>query len=86
MCLIGRGCEGLTVMEDVKGILQSKAVWGGLVALMAGGASIWGYTISPENQAHIVDLITGIAGAFGGLLAVYGRIAATKKVELGGGF
>ena len=68
------------IMYDVKSIFASKTIWGGLLALAASAAAIWGYSISPADQAQIVELITGFGGAIGSVLAIYGRIVATKKI------
>jgi hypothetical protein len=68
------------IMYDVKSIFASKTIWGGLLALAASAAAIWGYSITPADQAQIVELITGIGGAIGSVLAIYGRIVATKKI------
>ena len=53
---------------------------GGLIALSAIVAAIWGYAITPADQAQIVELITGFGGLIGSVLAIYGRIVATKKI------
>lgn len=60
---------------------QSKSVIGGLVALAAGIAGIFGVVMSPDDQAITTEAILGIAGAIGGLLAVYGRIKASKSIK-----
>ena len=67
-------------MYDVKSIFASKTNWGGIIALIASAAAIWGYSITPADQAQIVELITGIGGAIGSVIAIYGRIVATKKI------
>lgn len=67
-------------MYDVKSIFASKTIWGGLIALIASAAAIWGYAITPADQAQIVELITGFGGIIGSVLAIYGRIVATKKI------
>ena len=36
--------------------------------------------ITPADQAQIVELIIGIGGIIGSVLAIYGRIVATKKI------
>lgn len=68
------------IMYDVKSIFASKTIWGGIIALVASAAAIWGYSVTPADQAQIVELITGIGGAIGSVLAIYGRIVATKKI------
>ena len=71
-------------MEGVKSILESKTIWGGLVALVAGVVGIWGYSISPEDQTSLVALVTGIPSLVGGAFAIYGRIVASKQVTITG--
>lgn len=68
-------------MYDNKSLFASKAVWGGAVAILAGGASLLGYTVDPAAQASIVELATGVASLVGGALAVWGRIKATKRIR-----
>lgn len=67
-------------MEDVKGLLASRTVWGGLLALAAGIAGIFGYTITAADTAELANLGAGVASAIGGLVAIFGRIKATKKI------
>lgn len=66
--------------NEVKPIWQSKTVWGGLVALGAGVAGIWGYTLTPEEQQQLVAFITAIASSVGGVVAIIGRLLADKKI------
>jgi hypothetical protein len=68
-------------MYDNKSLFASKAVWGGAVAILAGVASLLGYTVDPAAQTSIVELATGVASLVGGALAVWGRIKATKRIH-----
>lgn len=43
-------------------------------------AAIRGSSITPADQVQIADLITGVGGIIGSVLAIYGRVAATKKI------
>lgn len=67
-------------MDEMKPLVESKTFWGAVVALGAGGLSLGHYTLSPADAAHAVDLITGMASAVGGILAIYGRVVASKKI------
>ncbi len=67
-------------MYDAKSFFASKTIWGGLIALAASIAAVWGYSISPNDQSQIVELITGIGGMIGSMLAIYGRVVATRKI------
>ena len=62
-------------MDEVKGILQSKTVWGSLIAVLATLAQIAGYDIGDTG-----GLAEQIVAVIGGLIAIYGRITAVAKV------
>lgn len=68
-------------MNDVKGMLQSKTVWGGILAVLAPAAAyIFHVNVTSADTTQIVDLVTGIASAVGGIVAIFGRIVATKQI------
>jgi hypothetical protein len=67
-------------MEQTKGLLASKTVWGGILVVLAAIAGMFGYTITAEDQASLVSMIDNIVMAVGGLLAIWGRITATKRI------
>jgi hypothetical protein len=67
-------------MDEVKGAFQSKAVWGGIVAIASAALGLGHYTLSTGDATQAVDLITAIASAVGGLAAIYGRVVASKKI------
>ncbi len=67
-------------MDDAKALIQSKTFWGAVVALGGAALTLGHYTLSPADAAQAVDLLSGIAGAVGGLIAIYGRVVATKKI------
>jgi hypothetical protein len=58
----------------------SKAVWGGVIAVVASLLGIWGYSVTPADQASIVELVTSVVAAIGGVIAIVGRVMATKKI------
>lgn len=67
-------------MEDIKGFFESKAVWGGIVGLIGSAVGLGHYTFSPGDAGHAVDALVSIATGVGSLLAIYGRVAASKKI------
>ena len=67
-------------MPNTKSWLASKAVWGGLIAIVATVATWFGYGMSAGDQAGIVDGLVIVGGAVGGLLAIVGRVYATKQI------
>jgi hypothetical protein len=71
-------------MSDVKTLFASKTFWGALVAVLAGALSLFGYQLGAADQAELINALSGIAAAAGGLLAIYGRIVASKRIGSGG--
>lgn len=67
-------------MDEYKGALASKAVWGGIIAILASVAAIWGFKVSPDDQARLVDIIIAIAAGLGGIMAIWGRVTAKKLI------
>ena len=67
-------------MNEFKALTQSKTFWGAVVALAASALTLGHYTLTPTDAAQAVDLLSGLAGAVGGLVAIYGRVVATKKI------
>lgn len=68
-------------MTEVKSFLKSKTVWGAVVAGLAMLAKILGYEFGLEDQTMLVDGIIGAVGIGGSLLAIYGRVVASKKLK-----
>lgn len=67
-------------MDGIKGALQSKTVWGALLAVAGALAGMFHLNFGAAEQAQALDSIYAIVSAVGGLLAVYGRVVATKKI------
>ena len=67
-------------MNEFKALTQSKTFWGAIIALGGSALTLGHYTLTPADAAQAVDLLSGIASAVGGLMAVYGRVVATKKI------
>ncbi len=67
-------------MNDFKSIFASKTFWGGAIALLAGVLGFFGYSLLPDDQAVLVEGGSAAAAAIGGLVAIIGRIKASKKI------
>lgn len=67
--------------DDNKLWYESKAVWGGIIAIGASAAGALGYVIDADTQDKIAELIVLGATAIGGIVAVYGRIKASKTIK-----
>ena len=67
--------------DNSKTWLQSKTIWGALIAIAASAASLAGVEIEAGEQAEILDGIISLVAAGGGILAVIGRIAARSRLR-----
>ncbi|MDA0338132.1 MAG: hypothetical protein O2782_23420 [bacterium] len=67
-------------MYDEKAWYQSRTVWGGLIAVLAAVAGAFGFSIGGEDQAALVEAVAAVAGAAGGIVAIWGRVKATKSI------
>ncbi|WFS01760.1 hypothetical protein [Rhizobium tumorigenes] len=68
-------------MEDEKHWYFSKTIWGALLAIGSSVLQMKGLQLGAADQATIVNSAVSIAGAVGGLLAVYGRISASTAIK-----
>ena len=67
-------------MDDFKSLLASKTFWGGVIAVIAGILGFFGWTLSADDQQALIDLGVGIAASIGGIVAIWGRVKASKKI------
>lgn len=67
--------------DNSKTWLQSKTIWGALIAIAASVASLAGVEIEAGEQAEILDGIISLVAAGGGILAIIGRIAARSRLR-----
>ncbi|MGH6719627.1 MAG: hypothetical protein ACREER_09945 [Alphaproteobacteria bacterium] len=68
-------------MTSTKSFLASTTIWGGLVAMIAAGLGFLGYSFAEADQAQVVEWATSLAGMIGGLIAVVGRVRASKRIQ-----
>lgn len=67
--------------SDAKSLLESKTFWGAVVAI--GGTGVSAFThhaLAPSDAAQLVDILSSVVGAVGGVVAIYGRMVATTKI------
>ena len=69
-------------MNGTKVWWQSKTVWGSIIALSAGAATLAGVKLDATLQDQLADLLTGTGNLIGGALAWYGRFKATQALSL----
>ncbi len=72
-------------MLEVKQWYQSKTVWGAVIAMAAPLLKQVGVEMGLAEQADLADALATLAGALGGVLAIYGRVNATRSIGPGAG-
>ena len=60
---------------------QSRGVLGGIVSLVSVGLGFAGYTLSETDKELLIVTAMGIGGMAGSLVAIVGRLKATKKIK-----
>lgn len=68
------------MFTETKSIFASKTFWGAAIAATGAGINLFGYVVTPQDQALFVESISTIATAGGSILAVIGRIKASKAI------
>jgi hypothetical protein len=72
------------VLDEVEGFkawYRSKTVWGALIAVAASVLQVAGVDFGVAEQGQLADIAVTLAGAVGGLLALYGRLVATTSIS-----
>ena len=65
---------------DNKPWYQSKTIWGGVIAAVAAGLGLAGLELGADDQQRLVEIAVSIAGMVGAVLAIYGRMRASKGI------
>jgi hypothetical protein len=69
-------------MDQSKPWWASKGLWAGVVAVLTPIiAAAFHVTVSAEDTATAVNLVSGIVESVAGLVAIYGRVSATKQIS-----
>lgn len=70
------------MVAEAKPWWQSRAVIGGIIAgIGVPLAGVFGYAVTDADADQLTMLIMGLTSTVGGILAVWGRIKATKVVK-----
>ena len=74
--------EAQPTLAETKSPLASRGVWGGVAAALAGAVPILGAALGldAETQGAAIEIIAALASLAGGLVAIWGRIAATRRI------
>ncbi|WP_256689445.1 hypothetical protein [Aeromonas veronii] len=70
-----------SLLPQAKSAFKSRTVIGGVIAVGAGIAGLFGVPVDAGTQASLASTLVDLASAVGGLLAIWGRIKATHTVR-----
>jgi hypothetical protein len=68
-------------MESTKAWYQSRTIWGALVAVFAALFSVAGLDLPAGLHGELAEGLVTVAGGIGGLVALYGRLSATRAIR-----
>lgn len=69
-------------LTEVKGLLQSKTIWGVIITILAAILG-WNADTQALLAEQTMELVSAAFQAIGAGLAIYGRIKAEKQVAVG---
>ena len=70
-----------SLLPQAKPALRSRAVIGGVIAVGAGIAGLFGVPVDAGTQASLATTVVDLASAIGGLMAIWGRLKATHVIK-----
>ncbi|MGG2476208.1 hypothetical protein ACNVD4_12640 [Rhizobium sp. BR5] len=68
-------------MDNTKAWYQSRTIWGALIAVFAPLFNIAGLDLPAGPQGELAEALVTVAGGIGGLIALYGRLSATRSIR-----
>ena len=67
-------------MTDIKPWWQSKTLWGAFVTIGSAALGLAGLDFGDADREALVELLTSLGAAIGGVIAIIGRIAAKSRI------
>lgn len=68
-------------MNNAKPWYLSKTVWGALVSVAASLGAMIGVPLDGLNEGAVTDAILQMVAALAGVVAIFGRMSATERIE-----
>lgn len=59
---------------------ESRGVWGAVTTIVVAVLALVGYTVDADSHAQLTDLLLAVGGGIGGIVALWGRIAARQRI------
>jgi len=68
-------------MQEEKAWYQSKTILASIVTVIVLIAGAFNYSIDAQTQEGIVELVSVVVGVIGSVVAIYGRVKASKAIK-----
>lgn len=69
------------MLTGTKSKKSSLTLWGGALAVFAPLGALLGYNVTDGDTSELINSIALAASGLGGVVAVIGRVRATKQVR-----
>ena len=67
-------------MTDIKAWWKSKTLWGAIVTLGSAALGLAGLDLGDTDKEALIELMTSLGAALGGVIAIFGRITAKDRI------
>ncbi len=67
-------------MTDIKSWWQSKTLWGAIVTIASAALGLAGLELGDADREALIELMTSLGAAIGGVIAIFGRITAKNRI------
>ncbi|MEP3439041.1 MAG: hypothetical protein ABJN75_20010 [Hoeflea sp.] len=67
-------------MTDIKPWWQSRTLWGAIVTLGSAALGLAGLDLGDADREALIELMTSLGAAIGGVIAIFGRITAKNRI------
>jgi len=67
-------------MHDIKPWWQSRTLWGAIVTIASAGLGLAGLDLGDADREALIELLTSLGAALGGVIAIVGRITAKNRI------
>lgn len=68
-------------MDIEKPWYSSRTIWASIITVASAGAAAFGVPVDSVDGAMLTDTVLQAVAAISGLVAIFGRLAATTRIK-----
>ncbi|MEZ6852999.1 hypothetical protein [Halodesulfovibrio aestuarii] len=69
-------------MDELKGLLKSKTVWGCAVSILCIVSMQFGIEVDDGTKGELINQLVTLGGVIASVFAIYGRVKADTKIKV----